>query len=51
MKLTIINRLKLCWEILTFKGNVDYPVYEKELPIFIRGYQAGVKDEKLDHLK
>ena len=47
MRLTIINRLKLCFEILTIKSGHYYAVQEKCLSTFKRGYDAGVKDEKL----
>lgn len=44
MKLTIKNRLKLCWEILTAKSGHAHCAQEKMLSTFIRGYEAGVRD-------
>ncbi|STB30301.1 Uncharacterised protein [Citrobacter koseri] len=44
MKLTLINRLKLCWEILTVKSGHAHFAQEKQLSIFRRGYRAGLKD-------
>ena len=41
MKLTFKNKIKLCFEILTIKEKD-----EKGLSTFIRGYVAGMKDEK-----
>lgn len=49
MKLTLKNRLKLCWEILTIYpgcyrfGNCPN---EKALAVFQRGYVAGMKDAR-----
>ena len=43
MKLTLINRLKLCLEILTVKGT-----QEKKLSTFSRGYDSGLKDKAYD---
>lgn len=43
MKLTLINRLKLCFEILTVKGT-----QEKKLSTFRRGYDSGFKDKSYD---
>lgn len=50
MKLTLINRLKLCWEILTIGNGQGHTAQEKQLSTFIRGYDAGRKDEKLEIL-
>ncbi|HBA1511074.1 hypothetical protein I5420_08080 [Citrobacter koseri] len=44
MKLTLINRLKLCWEILTVKSGHAHTAQEKQLSTFQRGYRAGLKD-------
>ena len=48
MKLTIVNRLKLCFEILTIKSKHAHTVQEKQLSIFQHGYQAGITDQKLE---
>lgn len=47
MKLTILNRLKLCFEILTIKSGHKHSAMEKQLSTFKRGYDAGIKDERL----
>ena len=44
MKLTILNRLKLCIEILIIKSGYEHTSQEKQLSTFIRGYSAGRKD-------
>lgn len=46
-KLTIINRLKLCWEILTVRSGHNHSAQEKQLSTFQRGYGAGTKDARL----
>lgn len=46
-KLTIINRLKLCWEILTVRSGHNHSAQEKQLSTFQRGYEAGTKDARL----
>ena len=48
MKLTIVNRLKICFEILTIKSKHTHTVQEKQLSIFQHGYQAGIADQKLE---
>ena len=47
MKLTILNRLKLCIEILTIRSGHKHTAQEKQLSVFQRGYSAGILDEKL----
>lgn len=47
MKLTLINRLKLCFEILTLRSGHRHSAQEKQLSTFIRGYEAGLYDAKL----
>lgn len=47
IKLTIINRLKLCWEILTVRSGHKHSAQEKQLSTFQRGYGAGMKDAQL----
>lgn len=48
MNLTIINKIKLCFEILTAKSGHKHTAQEKMLSTFQRGYVAGVNDEKLN---
>ena len=48
MKLTFLNRLRLCFEILTAKSGHTHVAQEKQLSTFIRGYEAGLKDGKLN---
>lgn len=48
MRLTILNRLKICFEILTVRSGHAHIANEKQLSTFLRGYDAGVKDEKLN---
>ena len=50
MKLTIINRLRLCWEILTIKSGHAHTAQEKQLSTFQRGYAAGLLDSKLERI-
>lgn len=45
MALTIKNRLAICLEVLTIKGN---PASEKQLSIFCNGYDAGLMAAYLD---
>lgn len=46
MRLTVINRLKLCWEIITARSGHAHLAQEKQLSVFIRGYDAGLSDGK-----
>lgn len=48
MKLTILNRLKICFEILTIRSGHNHCANEKQLSIFINGYMAGFKDARLE---
>ena len=48
MKLTFINRLRLCFEILTVRSGHAHSAQEKQLSTFIRGYEAGLKDGNLN---
>jgi hypothetical protein len=50
VKLTLINRIRLCVEILTIKGRNKSPAYEKQLSTFMRGYDSGRNDESLNNL-
>ena len=49
MKLTFLNRLRLCFEILTAKSGHKHAAQEKQLSTFQRGYAAGMRDEKLNN--
>jgi hypothetical protein len=51
MKLTIANRLKLCFEILTIRSGHRHSAQEKCLSTFRRGYDAGRKDEQLERIE
>ena len=44
MKLTIWNRIKICWEVLTIRSGHAHTAQEKQLSIFCRGYRAGYND-------
>jgi len=44
MKLTLRARIKLCWEILTISSGHNHPAHEKQLSIFQRGYDAGLRE-------
>lgn len=44
MNLTIVMRLKLCWEILTIRSGHGHPAQVKQLSTFMRGYAAGFHD-------
>lgn len=48
MPLTIIQRLKLCFEILTTRSGHSHGSHEKQLSVFQRGYLAGFVDGKLN---
>lgn len=44
MKLTFLNRVKICWETLTIRSGHAHTAQEKQLSIFQHGYHAGLKD-------
>lgn len=46
MRLTIIHRLRLCFEILTSRSGHNHPSVEKQLSVFQRGYLHGFNDAK-----
>jgi len=48
MKLTLLNRLRLCLEILTIRSGHAHTAKEKQLSTFLRGYKAGRRDIKLE---
>ena len=45
MKLTLKRRLTICIEVLFARSGHAHTAQEKGLPLFIRGYEAGRKDE------
>lgn len=49
MKLTVANRLRICWEVLTTRSGHSHPSQEKQLSTFKRGYDAGLVDKSLDN--
>ena len=49
MNLTMVNKIKLCLEILTAKSGHKHKAQEKQLSTFQRGYAAGMRDEKLNN--
>ena len=49
MKLTLIVRLKLCWEILTVRSGHKHSAFEKNLSTYQRGYDAGLYDGLVGH--
>ena len=49
MNLTMINKIKLCFEILTAKSGHKHHAQEKQLSTFQHGYAAGMRDEKLNN--
>ena len=49
MNLTMVNKIKLCFEILTAKSGHKHPAQEKQLSTFKRGYSDGINDEKLSN--
>lgn len=46
MKLTFLNRLKLCFEIMTITSGHKHTAQEKALSTFLKGYRAGMEDGK-----
>jgi len=51
MKLTLINRLKLVFEILTIRSGHKHKADIKQLSTFQKGYRAGMKDNQLEGWK
>ena len=51
MRLTIQNRIKIAWEALTSRSGHAHPSQEKQLSIFQRGYDAGMKDAELSRMQ
>ena len=48
MKLTLKKRLIICFEVLFARSGHAHCAQEKDLPVFKRGYDAGMKDKKLE---
>lgn len=48
MKLTLKTRLMLCGEVLTTRSRRAHTAQEKQLSTFIRGYEAGMRDMRLE---
>ena len=46
MKLTILKRLKICFEVMFIRSGHGHTAQEKQLSVFQRGYEAGMKDER-----
>ena len=44
MKLTILVRLKICWEVMTIRSGHAHSTQEKQLSIYQSGYCAGLID-------
>ncbi len=44
MKLTLLNRLKLCFEIITIRSGHKHTAQEKILSTFQSGYKCGYQD-------
>ena len=44
MKLTILTRFKLCFEVLTIRSCHKHPAQVKQLSVFQQGYMEGLKD-------
>ena len=47
MKLTLINRLRICFEVLTIRSRHKHTAQEKQSTTFMKGYNAWFKDCKL----
>lgn len=47
MKLTIRNKLKICWEVLTTSRENKEPAEESQLSTYSCGYKTGVEDCEL----
>jgi hypothetical protein len=48
MKLTLFNRLKICYEVLTTNSGHNHPAHIKQLSVFQLGYSAGMEDARLE---
>lgn len=47
MVLTLRNRIRIAWEVLTICSGHAHKAHEKQLTTFTRGYYAGIKDAQL----
>jgi len=47
MQLTLINRLKICFEVLTIRSGHKHPASEKQLSTFLHGYSYGFDDGEI----
>ena len=47
MGLTVWNRLKLCWEILSITSGHNHTAQDKQLSTFVKGYECGMNDRHL----
>lgn len=47
--LTLLTRLKMCYEILTTTSGHKHPASEKQLSMFINGYHAGKYDAQINN--
>jgi len=45
MKLTLLNRLRICFEVLTIRSGHKHHSQEKQLTTFQNGYAAGYADK------
>ena len=48
VRLTILARLKICFEVLTIRSGHAHTAQIKQLSTFMRGYDAGLKDGRLE---
>ena len=46
IKLNLLNRLHLIWEIITTRSGHKHSSSSKQLSTFQQGYSAGVEDER-----
>jgi hypothetical protein len=50
-KLTLLTRLKMCYEILTIRDHHQTYASEKQLSMFKSGYSYGLYDKKLKMIR
>ena len=48
MKLTVLKRLSICFEVLTIKSGHNHTAQVKQLSVFKYGYDCGMKDANID---
>lgn len=51
MRLTFCRRISICFNVMTYRDKHCKHSQEKGLGIFMRGYDAGLKDAKLDAMR